>query len=383
MRKTRTWAAVFLILLASRMPAQAEDLAPWRYVQALQALQDKIAHGDARAYAAQRGLMAYMGRQFAAMPVGVWKQRRNAEALFVYLLSGGMPMAAGKLLKTGMMAALPAGALEGAVAFARGRNGLAWSHLAKLDDSGLSITARTQLALTRASLRAAADPDNALRLLDAVRLLKPGTLQEEAALRRSVFIAGSRGEAGRFRHLSSAYMRRFADSWYAAGFLRTFAGLLARLDAEERPFLTKRMLPVIRRLSARQRKLVFAASARTALLLGKPGLARAFVARAMPLAAQDERLLERLALWKAAADAASPSPQKAMKRLRALRADALPPPDRKLRVAALLIGEAIMREPRIYGGKPRTSMDKDIAPVLMRARAMIAGVNAMLKKGMK
>ncbi|MGT2464328.1 hypothetical protein ACVOMV_00165 [Mesorhizobium atlanticum] len=63
------------------------------------------------------------------------------------------------------------------------------------------------LALVKGSLLAADDPAQALALLDEARLLSPGTLVEEAALRRSVGIAAAQGDAARFALASTPICR--------------------------------------------------------------------------------------------------------------------------------------------------------------------------------
>ncbi|TIP53397.1 MAG: chemotaxis protein MotC, partial [Mesorhizobium sp.] len=72
------------------------------------------------------------------------------------------------------------------------------------------------LALVKGSLLAADDPAQALTLLDEARLLSPGTLVEEAALRRSVGIAAAQGDAARFALASTQYVASYLYSPYAS-----------------------------------------------------------------------------------------------------------------------------------------------------------------------
>ncbi len=374
-----------LLLLCTALPgSRAGASEPWRYLQALQALQDRVAHGDRKAYRAQVRLIAFLGREFATMPDETWKKRLNAEALFVYVLSGGNPAAARGLLERKVEVALPQGALEGAVAFVQGRNGEAWKHLQSVDGHDMSITAQAQLALVKASLRAAAEPLRALDLLARVRLLKPGTLMEEAALRRALFLAGGEGDAKTFMSLASAYIRRFRNSWYVSDFLRRFAWLLVRLDYGREPFLVERMEPLISMLTKRRQALLHAAVARAAVLEGKRKLARVSGRRALSIYPDAPRFAARVKTWIAAAEVVSPNPDKAMKSLEGVRPDELDERDRKLRTAALVIGRAIIEEPRVPdAGKDKVgaSREEDTPAVVIRARAMIAGVERLLEEG--
>ncbi len=374
--------ALFLTF-AIRPGGRAEASEPWRYLQALQTLQDRVAQGDRKAYRAQVKLIAYLGREFAAMPDETWKKRLNAEALFVYVLSGGNPSAAEEILKRKVEIALPEGALEGAVAFVQGRNGEAWKYLQAVDGREMSIAAQAQLALVKASLRAAAEPLVALDLLARVRLLKPGTLMEEAALRRALFLAGGEGDVKTFMKLASAYIRRFRNSWYVSDFLRRFAWLLVRLDYGQEPFLVERMEPLISLLTKRRRALLHAAVAREAVLEGKRKLAVVAGRKALSAYPDAPRFAARVKTWIAAAEVVSPRPEPAIAALKNISPDLLDGRDRMLRTAALVVGRAIMEEPAEPvedKGKVGASRKEDTPAVVVRARAVAAGVERLLEE---
>ncbi len=371
------------LTFAIRPGGRAEASEPWRYLQALQTLQDRVAQGDRKAYRAQLRLIAYLGREFAAMPDETWKKRLNAEALFVYVLSGGNPSTAMDILKRKVEIALPEGALEGAVAFVQGRNGEAWKYLQAVDGREMSLAAQAQLALVKASLRAAAEPLVALNLLARVRLLKPGTLMEEAALRRALFLAGGEGDVKTFMKLASAYIRRFRNSWYVSDFLRRFAWLLVRLDYGREPFLVERMEPLISMLTKRRRALLHAAVAREAVLEGKQKLAVVAGRKALSAYPDAPRFAARVKTWIAAAEVVSSRPEPAMATLKAISPDLLDERDRKLRTAALVVGRAIVEEPAEPvedRGKVGASRKEDTPAVVVRARAVAAGVERLLEE---
>ncbi len=372
-----------LLTFAVLAGGRAEASEPWRYLQALQALQDRVARGDRKAYRAQVRLIAHLGREFATMPDETWKKRLNAEALFVYVLSGGNPAAATDILNRKVEIALPEGALKGAVAFVRGRNGAAWEHLQAVNGETMSVAAQAQLALVKASLRAAVEPRRALNLLARVRLLKPGTLMEEAALRRALFLAGGEGDVKAFMKLASAYIRRFRNSWYVSDFLRRFAWLLVRLDYGREPFLVERMEPLISLLTKRRRALLHAAVARAAILEGKRKLAIVAGRKALSGYPDAPRFAARVKTWIAAAEVVSPDPEKAMEVLEKTSPDLLDARDRQLRTAALVVGRAILREPvEPDAGDDRagTDLEEDVPAAVVRARAMLAGIDRLLEE---
>ncbi|TIU81915.1 MAG: chemotaxis protein MotC, partial [Mesorhizobium sp.] len=72
------------------------------------------------------------------------------------------------------------------------------------------------------------EPATALTLLDEARLLSPGTLVEEAALRRSVGLAATQGDAARFALASTQYVAGYLYSPYASQFADSFvSGVIA------------------------------------------------------------------------------------------------------------------------------------------------------------
>ncbi len=377
-------AILFLVLslaMGAASPAPGQPLQAWRYLQALQNLQDRIVHGDEKAYRGQARLLAHIGKVYASLPEETWKNRRDAQALLVYVLSGGNPAVALRLLKGKKPVNLPKGALEGAVAYAEGRNGQAWAHLKAVDDKALTIAARAQLALVKAFLRAAAKPERALQLLDRVRLLKPGTLLEEAALRRALVLSGNEADVPAFMRYAKNYIRHFRPSEYMPDFLRRYAWFLVHLDFGPKPHLITRMERDIALLEPRRQALLYAAVTREALIGGKTALAELAGKKALSFNPGSARFKARLHAWIAAARIAGPDPVSAMASLRAISPAALDESGKRLRMAALVLGRAIIEEPvaKTPAGKPGASSNVDDLPAAVRARAAIAGITRLLK----
>ena len=109
---------------------------------------------------------------------------------------------------------------------------LAWAAVHLNDGLARSLPAGLagQLALTQSALVVREAPARSLELLDLARLLAPGTLVEEGALRRQIFVVAQGGDATRFEALSIQYLRRFRRSVYAGNFRQRFAAALTRLD---------------------------------------------------------------------------------------------------------------------------------------------------------
>src|SRR3984957_10629114 len=71
--------------------------------------------------------------------------------------------------------------------------------------------------------------------LDWARLVEPGGLVEEAALRREIALLADAKDINRLTVLTRQYVTRFAASLYASDFLRDLAGAIARLGLVDDP----------------------------------------------------------------------------------------------------------------------------------------------------
>jgi hypothetical protein len=78
------------------------------------------------------------------------------------------------------------------------------------------------VAMIQSALVAKEDPGEAIRLLDQARVLAPGTLVEETALRRELVLADEIADIDKFTFLSSEYIWRFPSSAYFESFRQRF-----------------------------------------------------------------------------------------------------------------------------------------------------------------
>jgi chemotaxis protein MotC len=117
---------------------------------------------------------------------------------------------------------------KGVTDYLNGRPGEAIEALKPIDPMALPPDLGAFLALVKGSLLAGDQPVAALKLLDEAKLLSPGTLVEEAALRRSIGIAATQGDAARFALASTQYVERYLYSPYASQFADSFVtGVIA------------------------------------------------------------------------------------------------------------------------------------------------------------
>jgi chemotaxis protein MotC len=256
---------------------------PRRLIRALYRLQARLGSGDATAQAAQGSLVAALSDQFDAAPDAAWVDRRNVEAQLALLLSGGDPVGAGARRARGVFGA-DAAIIDAGLAFARGARDAA-AKLAKIEGKLGDGLARAYAALTAATLMASGGPADraaAPALFDTARLLAPGLLPEEAALRRASDLAAREGDGGRYARLASIYLRRFPRSVYAAPTREGIAATAARLIVE--PADLDAFAPLLDDLPAAETRATLETVARAALGKGRTGAALA-AARALANAA--------------------------------------------------------------------------------------------------
>jgi chemotaxis protein MotC len=231
-------SALVLLTLAvgAGAPARAQSISAM--AADLQALQARIASGDKAAYAAQPERLKAIGAAIAAAKPEIWQSKRETDAAVVYLLSGGQPRDILLLLQSGAVPKSEMPFMRGAVAYILGNEADAETLLGGLDPRGLDLRLAGQVAFAQSVLDAARDEKKAIAQLDLARLLAPGSLVEEAALRREVLLVGNRRDVGRFVMLARQYATRFARSVYADSFLRDLATavLQAKLIEDLRSF---------------------------------------------------------------------------------------------------------------------------------------------------
>jgi chemotaxis protein MotC len=233
MRRAARLCIAGIALAGLAGPVCAQDSGPlqlYQLVRSLQLVQDRIAGGDHATLPMQAKLLEIIDAGIRAANPQDLREPRNFRALLVYGMSGGNPATvriSGSRLDLGAEdRALMGGVLD----YLDGRPAAAINALQSIDPMGLPSDLGAFVALVKGSLLGTEDPKQALVLLDEARLLSPGTLVEEAALRRSVGIAITTGDAGRFALASTQYVERYLHSPYASQFADSFVAGIVALD---------------------------------------------------------------------------------------------------------------------------------------------------------
>lgn len=238
--KPRDGAAILALALAALAGADARagepavregPLQPYQMVRSLELVQDRIAGGDHAALPMQKKLLELIDARFRNADSREFAERRNFDALMVYAMSGGNPETVAASLEGLSLGEVDRAATEGVLNYLDGDVAEARRAMASVEPTVHAQDVAAFLALVKGSVVAGDDVASGLAMLDRARLLAPGTLVEEAALRRTLALAVPAGDVERFTRAAEQYSRRFLRSPYAAQFAETFvAGILTLRD---------------------------------------------------------------------------------------------------------------------------------------------------------
>ncbi|MBL8577523.1 MAG: chemotaxis protein MotC [Mesorhizobium sp.] len=270
---------------ADETTAGAISLQPYQIVRSLELVQDRLVLGDHASQPMQRKLIQMADASFATRDSAHFENELNRRALVVYAMSGGNPVT--------VEAALPYLGKddpnrrlgEKILFYVNGKPKEAMQAFGTVDPMAYPSNVGMYVALIKGSMMSEADPANALALLDRARLLAPGTLVEEAALRRSLAVATRLEDAKRFVRLSDQYVRSYLRSPYASQFADAFvAGIVALQATVDR----KGIVDIVSLMDPEQQKVIYLRIARRAAIDGLVDLA-AFAATQAETIADDPR----------------------------------------------------------------------------------------------
>ena len=312
----------------------------------MNALQDDIARGSGAALAAQRVLGARVAQDYLSAPGTVWSDPKNAAALLSYALSGGEPKVVDAVVRANTFEPPYDALLDGALAFAQGRSKDAKRHFADVNLTRLPRSVRGPVYLALAALSVDEDPHVAQEHLAHARYSAPGTLVEEAALRRSVLLAAEADDVDDFHQLTSRYLRKFRTSVYAGNFRRRLAAAITRMQFVEEDGAFERLDEILEPMSAAGKQELFLLVARSAVEHGSRIAARRAAERTLLTAAPGTLDRLRAELYKASAEVVDPDRYgEAIDVLEALDVAKLPADDRALRTAALRLVQTVAALP--------------------------------------
>ncbi len=241
---------------------------------------------------------------------------------------------------------------KGAIAYLEGVEGVDRDTLLNLDPLALDVSLGAHVAFVQASLLTGIDRPKALAKLDLARLLAPGGLVEEAALRREVGLLSETAEFDKFAELARQYWQRFRDSPYAPNFLRQFLLSAARVSVRISVAEWTQLDEFINSLKPDTRRALYLVMAQSAAVSGNFALGDLAAGRALDLSPENSVERQRALLFRAAARVGAADFAQGPVLLREVDRARLPSGDQPIYDAAALVTARIFRAPEARFASP-------------------------------
>lgn len=329
-------------------PQEQSEVSPVQMLRTLQLMQDQIAAGSTEAHIAQRGLLAVLDERFMNYEQETWRDTKNIRAAVAFVLSGGKPQILRKIWSLGsaFVSKDEMPLIEGALSYIEGREEEARRALLPINPEVLPTRLGAQVALVQSALLVKTDPVKSSALLDFVRLQVPGTLLEEAALRRQVFLVSQIDNLKKFDSLVIQYLRRYRSSVYAGNFRQRLASVLTRIDFGKDPSRFEGVIAIMAELEPTAKRELYLLAAQASVEQGFTKSALLMAGKAQELSGQDKASATRAKLYQAAAMIVSPDAiESAIKDLQNLDRTVLDGRDKALLDAAMAMADHIRKIP--------------------------------------
>lgn len=338
-------AAMALPLLVSAPASLASDLEPWRMTRSLQLVQDRIADGDHAAMPMQRRLIEMIDERLRRAEPEIFEDNRNFDALLIYGISGGNPSTFDSVVARLTLEEEQANMALGVLQYLVGNPAAAKSAFEAVTMEAWSPDIAAFAALVKGSVLVGTEPAVAVQHFDKARLLSPGTLVEEAALRRAIAVHVTLKDHARFIRASNQYARRFLRSPYASQFAQTLiAGIAEMYDEIDR----RAIEAVIDWMNKEQAQSIYLRLARRAAIDGKDSILDFASAKARQIAAEDSDTTDaRSMLYSTIASVTSDTVDSVVHQLRKIDRRELSSADLALLEAAEAIAAEVVARPRV------------------------------------
>jgi chemotaxis protein MotC len=366
--------AVLTPAVASADSPHVSDL-----VDELRGIQFRIAQGDKAAYPAQLSQLKTIGAAIAAASLETWKDKREADSLVIYILSGGSLANVEPLLKGDELIESERSLARGALAYVTNHEANGITLLNETDLTALDARLAGEVAFARSVLETKRDAKATVDLLDWARLLEPGGLVEEAALRREIALLADAKDMSRLTVLTRQYVTRFAASLYAPDFLRDLAGAIARLGLADEPANYKLLSSAVAALPPEGRREFLLNLARSGVVSARFAAAASAATEALEGSKADSPEAMRARLYLAASRLFSDAYDAAIADLKALSASELDRADASLLAAARKVAAELRVAPDLNvfntqnaAALPDANKEKPSGPALTIAQAQDA-----------
>jgi chemotaxis protein MotC len=284
------------------MPAIAGN--PWQLrdtMRAIEKLQDSVVAGDVDAAKYSTQLMLQFETDLAATPDDQLNDPRNILSIVVYLLSGGNPGVDEMRLRKIKIDPKYEVLLGGAMTYANGDKEGASAKLSAIDVNELPLEVSGRLLLIQAILISEKDTEGALSLLEKASARMPGTIVDEAALRRCSAFAAKLNRFSVFDACASKMIRHFPNSPYWPEFSSTFVNYVANVKEQDAHIFSSWLIPMLSDLALASQLEVLLSISKIGVVNGNYVLANLCASRAGILSRKNSTEFSRGMLYSGAA----------------------------------------------------------------------------------
>jgi chemotaxis protein MotC len=332
------------VVPASRAAPQNPDrLPPYKMVRALQTVQDSVIAGNLDDVDMQRFLLDEIDKRLRSADSSVFDDTRNVDAALIYAMSGGNPATLDILADRDVAGNFDNRITSTLRRYLNGRGGTTLTQLKEVVPEYRNTEIGPYIELIGANALMEKDEVTALKYFDWARLESPGTIIEEAALRRALNATSRKGDTARALPYARRYARRFMSSPYASQFADIFVGLALDHQDALPPEEIKEVLSLVER--KRQRE-IYLRLARRAAIFGDRKLAEFASHEARRLSEPGETSQLALAeLYSNLITIPTSGVEDVLGRLDSIPDKDLSPKDRFLRDAARIVAEEVTGPP--------------------------------------
>ena len=365
-------ACAALLLVAAPVAGLSSGLQPYQMSRSLQLVQDRIADGDHAAMPMQTRLIEMIDERLRRAGPELFEDERNFDALLIYGMSGGNPATFEVVLSRLELEEERERLAQGVKHYVAGNLSAARDAFANLDLDKWSPAVSAFAALVKGSVLVASEPDSAIAYFDQARLLSPGTLIEEAALRRAITLHAAAGDHDRFMRAASQYARRFLRSPYASQFAQSLvSGVTGMFDHIDR----RRIEDTLAWMTREQALAIYLRLSRQAAIDGHDSMLEFASAKARQLSgAENDGNDVRSLLYSSIASVTSDTVDSVVYQLRRIDRSRLSTSDRELLEAAEAIAAEVVARPPGTSQSDRSLPDAEEGGPEDSTGAMSAGV---------
>ncbi|BCH60688.1 chemotaxis protein [Agrobacterium vitis] len=311
-------------------------------LRSLQFVQDSVVRGDHSAADMQRFLLTRIDKRLRTAAPSDFEDPRNVDAALIYTMSGGNPATLDYLVARDVDGHFDNRVSDMLRKYLSGKGVLVASSLGEMVPLYQNGRVGPYIALVAGNVTLVKDPAAALKFFDIARLVAPGTIVEEAALRRSFQIAMDTGQNGRAMAYANRYVRRFLYSPYAS----QFADLLVQLVVDHFSELDKNdILATLATMDPDRQREVYLRIARRATINGNQALASLASSQAQSLAGLPDKNDPQALLYGGAALISTTDVKNALNTISQLPKDQLSASDNALLEAARAVAQEVITLP--------------------------------------